>query len=194
MGIDDWPIGRVVPRFHHQYAITLSDSRGRNFSKAVQIWDVGAVSAELLTLAPTFVLDREDVHVEEVLGILNDHLIFLDNKYWVCSLSINPSRRLSRLPSSSSELTPPRAGSWEADEVTRYFFLPYDWISLAVKLDVDICKGGEVFFVRRSEVAVIKKGFSVAEQGSSGAARASSPGFRLPMRPPLKRGPGAHSV
>lgn len=198
IGAEEWTITRVVPRFHQQYAITVSDSRDRNLGKAVQIWDVGALSAESSALAPIFVLDREDVQVEEVLGILGNRLIFIDIKYWVCSVNINLSHRHSPLPSSSllssssSELTPRQAGSWEADEVTRYFFLPHDWISLATKLDVDICKGGEVLFIRRSEVAVIKKGFSIREQGSPGPSRASSPGFKLPMRPLLRKGPGTH--
>ncbi|KAL8372919.1 hypothetical protein RB599_000237 [Gaeumannomyces hyphopodioides] len=52
------------------------------------------------------------------------------------------------------------AASDHRPRFTRHFPLPHDWVGLATKIDADINRLGEVFFAKRADVAVVKRGLA----------------------------------
>ncbi|KLU86058.1 hypothetical protein MAPG_05077 [Magnaporthiopsis poae ATCC 64411] len=82
----------------------------------------------------------------------------------------------------------PSEGGASADDRTRptaHFFLPHDWVGLATRIDVDINRHGEVFFAKRGDVAVVKRGLPPLKEGARlDYRRSSSPGStRFSPRP-----------
>lgn len=70
-----------------------------------------------------------------------------------------------------------------ADRYTRHFFIPIDWLSAGANLMIDMTCNGDIVFVKRHEIAVIKRGLETSEQGPS-ATGARSP-IRGAKRPSL---------
>jgi hypothetical protein len=79
-------------------------------------------------------------------------MVFLDANNWICSVSLD--------------------SSVEEFQVVRHFFLPDDWLSSTSRLILDMGRMGEIVFVKRAELAIIKRGLEIMEKGS----------FNLPKR------------
>jgi hypothetical protein len=92
--------------------------------------------------------------------------VFLRGSGWVCSVDLeNPGY----------------------DGIVRHFFIPVDWLSTTADLMIEITRNGDIVFVKRAEVAVIKRGLEVTEKGTFNARkRTPSPGNSLAQRPALR--------
>ena len=73
-----------------------------------------------------------------VLGIFQDHILFLDRMFWVCSWEMS--------------------ADGAARAVKRHFFLPRDWVSPASLALVTCNEQGTVFCPRNGEVAIVRNG------------------------------------
>ena len=78
--------------------------------------------------------------------------------------------------------------SANTDQYDRHFFLPADWLSTSINLMIEVTHDGDVIFVKRDEVAVIKRGLeNVEEDASIGPGkRPSLLGRESRKRPSLK--------
>ena len=92
--------------------------------------------------------------VEFLIGAFGQRLTFLHSSGWVCSTDA------------------------ESLDITRHFFIPADWRSTNIELMIEVTQHGDIVFVKRDEVAVIKRGLEVAGQASGvGSSRHGSRGF-----------------
>lgn len=85
-------------------------------------------------------------HVKTLIGEHGQRLVFLHSSGWVCSANLQ---------------------SPNAEEYTRHFFLPADWLSTNIDLLFGITHNGEIVFVKRNEVAVIRRGLEADDKGQS---------------------------
>jgi hypothetical protein len=69
------------------------------------------------------------------------------------------------------------------------FFHPRDWLNAIVDLMIEVISNGDIIFVKRHEVAVIKRGLETSEQGPIATGQRGS---LVPISPrsPLSSGPG----
>jgi hypothetical protein len=72
--------------------------------------------------------------------------VFLHSDNWICS-------------------TDPQ----NPNNVIRHFFLPADWLTSNIDLMIEMTLNGDILFVKRDEVAVIKRGLENAEVSMSNA-------------------------
>lgn len=213
----------TIPLHHPRFFATISkdvpDSTS-NRRSAIHVWDMNDLNADgdAEAVRPAFDLGTIATKIEQSIGAVGDRLVFLDKDYWVCSVDLNPTRDLFRkqprfvtgsMPrrrqsGESSSAPTPVASSGHvtglpigAGLIVRHFFVPYDWISLVNELHIDVGRGGEIIFVKRSELAVVKRGLEVSEAGAFNPRRASSPVQGMPARPALRHvsgGDDRHSV
>lgn len=122
-------------------------------------WALSVESSSTKSVSPYQVLTDQ---VQSLIGSYGQRLIFLRSNGWICSTDLI-------LPN--------------VDRSTRHFFIPMDWLSACANLIIDVTCNGDIIFVKRHEIAVIKRGLETTEQGSS-AASARSP-IRGGKRPPL---------
>lgn len=93
--------------------------------------------------------------VRYVIGAYRQRLMFMDSTGWVCSTDV---------------------GIPNADRHTRHFLILIGWLSAGVNLMMDMTCNGDVVFVKRHEIAVIKRDLETSEQ------RSNAIGERSPIR------------
>jgi WD40 repeat protein len=202
-------INRVISRGKQDFLITIAESvlydsaAQSSRQRKVQAWNPeDMVPSKASQLRPICTLDASEIRLEQVIGVFNSRLIFLDDDYWISSAAIeSPLKDLSSVPElmRGQQLVPPRSPILATSQSTtnliaKHFFLPHDWINLAMKSDIDMSSAGDIFFIKRSEVAIVKRSLTLTGHTNSNLRRASSPGFKLPMRPPLRPTTNAYSV
>ncbi|KAH8196264.1 hypothetical protein TruAng_009566 [Truncatella angustata] len=196
----------IIPLQHHRFFATVTKGRSsRDAQSAILVWDMNDFSATepLPTVKPAFDLGTLAVRVEQPIGMISDRFIFLDQDYWVCSIDLSHVRDISSKRSITTGSAPGLRASRRQSEVdatkepngaepviVRHFFVPYDWISMVTKIHVDILARGEIIFVKRSELVVVRRGLEVSETGPFRSLRGSHQMRRLPTRPPLNIVPG----
>lgn len=159
--------GSILPELSIQSIISCSAGTivGTTFGKPsssnshskLLLWDTFDLSMDSQRAVPIPKYRSLAEHVKTLIGEYGQSLVFLHNSGWICSANLrNPS----------------------ADEYTRHFFLPADWLSTNMDHMFGITHNGAILFVKRHEVAVIKRGLEADDKGQ---ARASS-------RPSLLRG------
>ena len=77
-----------------------------------------------------------------LIGDEGNRIVFLSSSGWICSASLQASFH---------------------GDYTRHFFLPADWLSMSGDLICKVTRKGDILFVKRDEVAVIKRGLSNVE-------------------------------
>lgn len=89
-------------------------------------------SALSATSVPTYSYLTDQV--ESIIGTHGPRLLFLDSAGWICST--------------------------EQDTlvIQRHFFIPSDWLNVNTELMIRVARNGDILFVKRDEVAVIKRG------------------------------------
>jgi hypothetical protein len=182
-----------ISTFHHeQYFATVhyeSQSSPTQDPK-YHIWDLrdfvlkndseSGDQQNVATIFPLFDFGLTKVKVELLIGVANDRAVFLGANNWVYSTDMNNDLGLgARIGADTSS----SAGS----AVTRHFFFPDDWCSSINRTLVDIRRSGEMIFVKRSELAVIRRGLEVSEHGTLNAHRGLAARQALAKRPADKR-------
>ena len=128
----------------------LSGSLSR--SKKLLLWETSDFSTRSLSIAavPSNQVLADQVH--SLIGSYGQRLIFLHSNGWVCSI----------------DLMKPNV-----DHLVCHFFIPVDWLSASVDLITDVTCNGDIVFVKRHEVAVIKRGLEATEQGPAAVGKRS---------------------
>lgn len=104
--------------------------------------------------------------VQLLIGSYGQRLIFLHSNGWVCSTDLE---------------------SLDIERQIRHFFIPLDWLNSGTNLMMDITCNGDIVFVKRHEIAVIKRGLEANEQGPSvSGARSPSRGSQRPSLIPSR--------
>ena len=158
----------------HHLAATFSEaSASRYRPRKLLLWET---SECFRRHEPTKVLPLYRIlndQVRYVIGAYRQRLVFLDSNGWICSADV---------------------GSPNTDQCTRHFFIPADWLSTGDNLMIDVTCNGDIIFVKRHEIAVIKRGLDTSEQGPS-AMSSRSPN-RGAQRPSLlsSRSTGSDSM
>ena len=128
-------------------AATFSESSAsRHRPRKLLLW---SISDLIVQSEPTKLLSPYRIladKVRYVIGAYRQRLVFLDSNSWVCSADVG---------------TPGAGGC------TRHFFIPNDWLSAGANLMIDMTSNGDIVFVKRHEIAVIKRGLETSEQGPS---------------------------
>ena len=145
------------------FAATFSESSASRYRpRKLLLWSTSdfVVQSEPTKLPSLYRILADQVRY--VIGAYRQRLVFLDSNGWVCSADV---------------------GMPNADRYTRHFFIPIDWLSAGANLMIDMTCNGDIVFVKRHEIAVIKRGLETSEQGPS-ATGARSP-IRGAQRPSL---------
>lgn len=123
---------------------TFSDSSRAHAESMLLLWNTSEFSVESKSAAPAPKYRSLTDQVKYLIGEHKQRLVFLHSSGWICS---------SNLQSST------------ADGYDRHFFLPADWLSTNNDLMIGLTRNGDVIFVKRDEVAVIKRGLENVEVG-----------------------------
>ena len=146
-----------------QFAATFSESSASRYRPGkILLWNTSDffVKSEPTKLLSSYRILADQVRY--VIGAYRQRLVFMDSNGWVCSADV---------------------GTPNADRHTRHFFIPIDWLSAGANLMMDMTCNGDIIFVKRHEIAVIKRGLETSEQGPN-AIGARSP-IRGGQRPSL---------
>ncbi|KAM0804114.1 hypothetical protein BDR22DRAFT_800435 [Usnea florida] len=148
-------------------AATFSESSASRYRpRKLLLWRTSDFSVQS---SPTTLLSSYRILADQmrcVIGAHRQRLVFLDSNGWVCSADVG-------------------GGTPNDDRYTRHFFIPTDWLSAAgTNLMIDMTCSGDIIFVKRHEIAVIKRGLETSEQGPGATGGARSP-IRGASRPSL---------
>ncbi|KAI0199807.1 hypothetical protein F4808DRAFT_471256 [Astrocystis sublimbata] len=164
------PVAMLMPRTSSHPSYHLWDLR-ELVSKFTRSSNAG--KEESNNISPILDFEPIGTQVATVVGVASERVIFLDSDNWICSAAIAPK---------ASALNEPSSLPVDSEKFVRHFFIPDDWISLVNKVQVDVRPSGEVIFANRADVAVIRRGLDIADEGASGNSRFS--GIRaMPRRP-----------
>ncbi|RFU23947.1 hypothetical protein B7463_g12392, partial [Scytalidium lignicola] len=81
-------------------------------------------------------LDRANAHIEHLIGVNHSSLFFLNKDLWVCSLKL----------------------SGDENDCTFHMFIPDEWINRSQRVIFQLTAKGDLIFVNKAEIAVIKRG------------------------------------
>ena len=146
-------VDTIITLNHSTFFATISKdpTQGAPTQSVIQVWDLRNTNADLEKATCIYNFGELSANVERVIGIVGNRLIFLNSSYWVCSIGLEDS---------SGEQGP-----------VHHFFFPYDWLSSMSRSMLDVGRNGEIVFVRRGEMAVIRRGLEVTEKGTFTPAR-----------------------
>ncbi|KAF8861886.1 hypothetical protein BDZ45DRAFT_231863 [Acephala macrosclerotiorum] len=80
--------------------------------------------------------DRGTAQIEHLIGVNSSTLFFLNKDLWVCSLKF----------------------SGDGNECTSHMFIPDEWINRSHRLIFQLAAKGDMIFVNKAKIAVIKRG------------------------------------
>lgn len=163
-------IRSITPCFNNTTIATTfgEDLRAQSKSKLL-LWNAADFGIDTKIAAPIPKYHSLADQVKTLIGDDGQRLVFLRSDSWIFSAD----------PESAN-----------ADHYDRHFFLPADWLSTDIKLMIKVTHDGDIIFVKRDEVAVIKRGLDNIEEeaGSKPGKRPSLLG-REGGRRPLGRFP-----
>lgn len=152
-------IRSITPCFNGNIiATTFADSGGRNAKSKLLLWSSSDFTEKAKTAAPIPKYQYLADQVEFLIGAYGQRLVFLHSSGWVCSTDS------------------------ETFNVIRHFFVPADWLSTNINLMIEVTRNGDIIFVKRDEVAVIKRGLDTSEQGPYNAS-GKRPSLAVPTHP-----------
>ena len=85
--------------------------------------------------------------VKKLIGEHGNRMIFLHTSNWICSANLQ---------------------SAQAEDYDRHFFLPADWVGANADLQFGLTASGDILFVKRDQIAIIKRGLDNVELASRG--------------------------
>lgn len=141
-------VDSIIPLRHSNFFATIAKDPTQSVSTqtVLQVWDLRNITADLKTATCVYNVGSLSSNVERVIGVVGNRLVFLNNSYWVCSAD---------LENRDGEEGP-----------VQHFFFPYDWLSSMNRSMLDIGQNGEIVFIKRGEMAVIRHGLEVTERGA----------------------------
>ena len=134
-------------------ATTFSETSRSNSGSRLLLWNTSDFCVDVKSAAPIPKYRPLVSQVKNLIGEHADRLVFLHSSDWIHS---------AHLPSSS------------VSECDRHFFLPADWLSTNSDLMFGMARDGDIIFVKRDEVAVVKRGLENVELGYNGPAKRPS--------------------
>ncbi|KXG50320.1 uncharacterized protein PGRI_062870 [Penicillium griseofulvum] len=139
-------IDHVTPLRHSRFFVTLTKDASSTQASVprIHVWDFGDFSSNKIIQSPVHSFDAVSSKFEAVIGTLDERLVYIDSEYWVCSTNLK-----------------------ESDEpAARHFFIPNNWLPSIDQLLLDLGRAGEIIFVKRNELVIIKRGLDIRHQGS----------------------------
>ncbi|KAL9581454.1 MAG: hypothetical protein Q9212_003889 [Teloschistes hypoglaucus] len=159
-------IHSITPCFNgSMIATAFKESLGARAKSKLMLWNSSDFNVHATSCAPVPKYHYLADHVQVLIGSNGQKLIFLHGSGWVCSID-------------------PQATGLE--HFVKHFFFPADWLSTDTLLMIKITRKSDIIFVKRDEVAVVKRGFEVSERRSIGTVRSSSSSLTEARRPPLQ--------
>jgi WD40 repeat protein len=158
-------ISQIIFLRHPRYfaAIAVDPARAQSSQNVIHLYDFNDFNGDNSSAECIQTLGTLSLAVGTIVGVSDQRLVFLDTHNWVCSV---------------------RLGS-EDTTYSRHFFIPNDWVSLVHELLLDIGANGEILFVKRADVIVIKRGLEMTDKGVfMPRKRSMSPkSMSFPVRP-----------
>ena len=108
------------------------------------LWNTSEVSTESTSAAALPRYENLSDQVQFLVGTYARRLVFLHSNGWICTANLEGS---------------------SFEHHTRHFFIPLDWISGIAELMIEVTCNGDVVFVKRHEIAVIRRGLEASGQG-----------------------------
>jgi WD40 repeat protein len=138
-------ISRIIPLRHPSYfaAVAVDPLRAQSVQNVIHIYNFNDFSKDAPSGEYVQTLGTLSLSVNTVVGVFGNRLLFLDVNNWVCSIGL---------------------GAADAT-CSRHFFIPNDWVSLVQKLMLDVGLNGEILFVKRADIAVIRRGLEMTDKG-----------------------------
>ena len=133
----------ITPCFENSaIAIAFAGSSKPQSKSRLLLWSSSDFAANSESAAPIPQYHALADQVRAIIGFDGRRLVFLDNDGWVGSVE---------------------ARATETDEYDRHFFIPADWLSINVALMTAVTPEGDIMFVKRDEIAIIKRGLDNVE-------------------------------
>jgi len=103
----------------------------------VLLCEGSAFNTKSQTAIPSVHSEKLNERILHLIGFYGTKLVFLDQKLWVCTVDVI---------------------NWDGRAYVKHFFIPHDWHSCIRQLIMRVTVKGDVLFVKRDEVAIIKRG------------------------------------
>ena len=144
-----------LPCFDGLYlASTFSATRSPRSESKLFLWKTADFAPGAISASPVPDFQPVADRVQAVIGNCGRELIYLDHDGWVCSTH---SRHFGD------------------DNYERHFFFPGDWLTISDTMMMDVLENGDIIFIQREEVAVIKRGLDHFEHGHPRTATGKRP-------------------
>ena len=146
--------GSLMPELQIQFTVACRQGellatsfKESPYQSKLLLWDSRSFAVGSEKIAPVPRYQSLASQVKKVIGEHGNRLVFLHASNWICSASLQSAR---------------------AEDYNRHFFIPADWVSTNADLLFGLTANGDIIFVKRHEVAVIKRGLENVELMSSG--------------------------
>ena len=161
-------IRSIIPCFNNTtIATTFGEDIMPQSKSKLLLWNAADFSIDSKIAAPVPKYHSLADQVKTLIGDDGQRLVFLRSDSWISSAGHENAN---------------------SDYYDRHFFLPADWLSTNIKLMIEVTHDGDIIFVKRDEVAVIKRGLDNIEEGAGNrpGKRPSLLGRESGKRPSLK--------
>ncbi|ERF68497.1 hypothetical protein EPUS_05636 [Endocarpon pusillum Z07020] len=137
----------IVPCFDGEVvAATFAESIAARSKSRLLLWNTSDFTPQAESATPIPQYQPLADQVECLVGAYGHGLVFLHQDGWICSAdSLN----------------------FDVEYYDRHFFVPTDWLSTTGNLMLGIFRNGNIVFVQRDELVVIRRGLEHFEQGQS---------------------------
>lgn len=158
-------IQSVTPCFNGSIiATTFTESLGARAKSKLLLWHSSDFNVQATNAVPIPRYHYLADQVQVLIGSDRQKLVFLHGSGWVCSVDTQAT---------------------SLEHFIRHFFFPADWLSTDTPLIIEITRRSDIVFVKRDEIAVIKRGLETSERGSDGSI-GKSPSLTHIKRPSLQ--------
>lgn len=122
------------------------------------LWDISCLDDRTRALTPTAPgqMERQPRYL---IGYYKQRLVYLDTDDWICSADV------------------------QGNDSIRHFFIPADWLIANTNLMIEVTTKGDIVFVKRGEIAVIKRGLNSSGQISTRPSNLRPSFTRRRLRP-----------
>jgi WD40 repeat protein len=151
-------IRSIISCFNGKGIATTFRESGRSHSKSrLLLWNTSDFAIGSKRAAAITSYHNLAEQVDFLIGPSGQKLLFLHSNSWICSID-----------------------QQNGADISRHFFLPADWLSTNIELMIKVTSRGDIIFVKRAEVAVIKRGLENIEQETNdgGGRRPSLRGWK----------------